>query len=59
MGGVIGVVCLALTGVFVLLKVTGRIKWSWLWVLAPLWAPLVLSVLAAFLLPIILKGQGG
>ena len=33
------------TVAFVVLKLTGYIAWSWLWVLAPLWIPLVLVVL--------------
>lgn len=28
---------------FIALKLTGHITWSWLWVLAPLWAPFVLG----------------
>lgn len=31
-----------LTIVFVLLKVFGKITWSWIWVLAPLWLPYAL-----------------
>ena len=34
--------------VFIVLKLTGVIAWSWLWVLAPLWMP------AAFWLVIVL-----
>lgn len=35
-----------LTLLFIGLKLTGHIDWSWLWVLAPLWIPLaVLAVL--------------
>lgn len=30
-----------LTIVFVVLKLTGLINWSWLWVLSPLWIGLV------------------
>lgn len=37
-----------LTIAFVVLKLTGVIAWSWLWVLAPLWIPTALVV--AFLL---------
>lgn len=33
--------------VFVSLKLTGEIAWSWWWVLAPMWAP-TLAVLALF-----------
>lgn len=31
-----------LTLLFITLKLTGVIAWSWLWVLAPLWIPLAL-----------------
>ncbi|MEM1189917.1 MAG: hypothetical protein AAGI72_15400 [Pseudomonadota bacterium] len=27
--------------VFLVLKLTGYIDWSWLWVLAPIWAPAI------------------
>lgn len=33
-----------LTIVFILLKLTGYIAWSWLWVLAPMWISVVLVV---------------
>jgi len=32
--------------VFLVLKLTGTIDWSWWWVTAPLWAPIVLAVIA-------------
>jgi len=38
----IGVV---LTIVFVVLKLTDNIDWSWIWVLSPLWISIVLSIL--------------
>lgn len=38
-----------LTIVFITLKLTGHIAWSWWWVLAPLWAPTAV-VLAIMLL---------
>ena len=31
-----------LTFIFVILKLTNSIDWSWWWVLSPLWLPLVL-----------------
>jgi hypothetical protein len=34
-----------LTIVFITLKLTGYIDWSWVWVLAPLWIPIVLVLL--------------
>lgn len=33
-----------LTIVFIVLKLTGNIDWSWWWVLSPLWIPLLLFV---------------
>lgn len=30
-----------LTIVFIVLKLTGYITWSWVWVFAPLWIPVV------------------
>lgn len=34
-----------LTILFIALKLTGQIDWSWLWVLAPLWGPVVVVIL--------------
>lgn len=33
-----------LTVLFVYLKLTAQIDWSWLWVLAPTWIPLALGL---------------
>lgn len=33
-----------LTIVFIVLKLTGVIKWSWWWVLSPLWIGIPLSI---------------
>lgn len=30
--------------IFITLKLTGHIAWSWLWVLAPLWIPVALGI---------------
>lgn len=38
--------------VFITLKLTGYIAWSWWWVLAPLWAPLAVA-LAIFLIALL------
>lgn len=35
----------ALTLLFIALKLTGHIAWSWWWVLAPTWIPVVLFLL--------------
>ena len=34
-----------LTLIFIALKLTGHITWSWVWVLAPLWIPAVIVVM--------------
>jgi hypothetical protein len=39
--------------VFITLKLLGKITWSWLWVLAPFWAPLALAVLIGLVLLLI------
>ena len=33
-----------LTVLFIGLKLTGYITWSWLWILAPIWAPVALGI---------------
>ena len=47
---------------FIALKLTGVIDWSWVWVLAPVWAPLALAgvaivVATAISLGITLRGE--
>lgn len=32
--------------IFLILKLTGVISWSWIWVLSPIWIPLIIAVLA-------------
>lgn len=34
----------ALFILFLILKVTGVIAWSWLWITAPLWIPIILGL---------------
>ena len=34
-----------LTLLFIGLKLTGHITWSWIWVLAPLWIPMGIALL--------------
>lgn len=36
-----------LTVLFIGLKLTGHITWSWLWVLSPLWISVLLAVIIA------------
>ena len=39
-----------LTLVFIVLKLTGVISWSWGWVLAPLWIPFLFGVIIIIVL---------
>ena len=39
-----------LTIVFITLKLTDHIDWSWFWVLAPLWMPIALIIVIFLLL---------
>lgn len=47
-----------LTILFVGLKLTGNIAWSWWWVLSPLWIP-TLVVLAIFLIVLVVASVRG
>jgi len=38
-----------LTILFITLKLTGYITWSWLWVLSPLWIPIIAIIVGAFI----------
>lgn len=38
-----------LTIVFIALKLIGKISWSWWWVLAPSWIPLVIALCIIFI----------
>ena len=45
---------LAILGlIFITLKLTGHIAWSWLWVLAPFWIPLSIIAVIALVVGII------
>jgi len=48
--------CGLLTIVFIVLKLLGKISWSWWWVLAPSWIPLaiVLAIVLAIALVMLL-----
>ena len=45
--------CGLLAIVFIALKLTGYIAWSWLWVLSPIWIPPAVVIAIAVLLIII------
>ena len=44
-----------LTTVFMILKLTGYINWSWVWVLAPMWVPFSLFVVCSLVMMIIAR----
>jgi len=44
--------CLGIALIFTILRLTGAVKWSWLWVLAPIWVPLITGLI--FIIIIIL-----
>ena len=48
--------CSVLTIVFIVLKICDVIHWSWIWVLSPLWIPIILVIL--FLLYIKVQDKG-
>jgi CBS domain containing-hemolysin-like protein len=39
--------------IFVVLKLTGMINWSWIWVLSPIWISIFLFVVLVFILHLI------
>lgn len=45
--------CGLLAIVFITLKLTGVISWSWLWVLAPIWIPMAIAGVLLLLLGIL------
>jgi len=46
-----------LTVAFVTLRLTDKIDWSWLWVLSPLWIPLLFRVTIEIIKANIKKGE--
>lgn len=38
--------------IFITLKLTGHITWSWWWVLAPFWLPIVIVLIIAIIMGI-------
>ncbi len=47
--------CGVLAIVFIVLKLAGVVSWPWLWVLSPIWIPLVLIVIAAICGTLLIK----
>ena len=45
----------SLTLLFIALKLTGVITWSWLWVFSPLWLTFVVAVFIAVIIVLVTK----
>ena len=45
--------CGLLTIVFIVLKLLNIISWSWAWVLAPLWMPILLAIIVAIFIVVL------
>lgn len=43
--------------IFITLKLTGHITWSWLWVLAPFWMPLSIALILFLIVFIFAAGR--
>lgn len=42
-----------LTIAFIILKLLGKIQWSWIWVLAPVWIPIAAVLLVILIVAIL------
>lgn len=47
-----------LTIVFIVLKLTGFIGWSWIWVLSPIWISLILEVVIFTIAILVVTSSG-
>ncbi|WP_034640529.1 hypothetical protein [Desulfovibrio inopinatus] len=59
LGNTILAVGVVLSALFTILKLTGKIRWSWMLVFFPIWGPILLSILFAFLLPFFMDTGAG
>jgi hypothetical protein len=50
-----GCLVIALTILFIVLKLTNVISWSWVWVLSPLWISFTISFVFVLFLVLIVK----
>ena len=54
--GILGVLSVLLTVAFVVLKLMGYISWAWIWVFAPLWGYVALSLLVIIVVFVTIGG---
>lgn len=53
-----GMGCLTVLGlIFIVLKLTDLIDWSWWWVLAPFWGPVALTVTVIVIVSILVSDR--
>lgn len=53
-----GMGCLTVLGlIFIALKLTDLIEWSWWWVLVPFWGPVVLTVTVIVIVSILVSDR--
>lgn len=45
--------CSALALIFITLKLLDKIDWSWIWVLSPLWIPLLIAIIIIMFIVVI------
>jgi len=50
--------CGLLTIVFIVLRLTGHVDWSWVWVLSPLWIPTAICLIIFLLIFFVFKRGG-
>lgn len=43
------ILCYLLAALFIGLKLTGYVLWSWTWVLAPLWIPVIIFLVLSII----------
>lgn len=48
--GIAPLACVSLAAFFAVLKLTKTIDWSWYWIVAPIWLPLIFIILIALVL---------
>lgn len=42
-------IIIAMTIIFIALRLTHMINWSWIWVFSPIWLPVILAILAVLI----------
>lgn len=47
----------ALQIVFIVLKLCGVITWSWMWVLSPIWMPLLIGIVLVLIVVMLKRGD--